>query len=83
MCTCQSGIESTSHFLLYCPLFDDQREVLKDAVQPIIRVLPNISDDTSMTTILLYGSKALNPTQYKEILNAALAYIQNTGRFTK
>ena len=25
MCTCQSGIESTSHFLLYCPLFDDQR----------------------------------------------------------
>ena len=83
MCTCQSGIESTSHFLLYCPLFNDQREVLKDAVQPIIRVLPNISDDTSMTTILLYGSKALNPTHNKEILNATLAYIQNTGRFTK
>ena len=83
ICTCQSGIESTSHFLLYCPLFDDQREVLKDTVQPIIRVLPNISDDTSMTTILLYGSKALNPTHNKEILNATLAYIQNTGRFTK
>ena len=50
-------------------------------VQATVSVLPNISDDTSMTNILLYGSKALSPTKNKEILNATLVYIQNTGRF--
>ena len=52
-------------------------------VQAIVSVLPNISDDASMTNILLYGSKALNPTQNKNILNATLVYIQNTERFGK
>ena len=49
-------------------------------VQTIVSVLPNISDDTSMTNILLYKSTALTSTRNKEILNATLEYIQNTGR---
>ena len=81
LCTCQSGIESTTHYLLKCPLFDVHRELLMDIVSPIASVLSNISDESSVTNILLYGSKALNPTQNKEILNATLAYVQNTGRF--
>ena len=51
-------------------------------VQPIVHSLSNISNDKSMSKILLYGSKALNPTQKKEILNATLVYAQTTGRFT-
>ena len=51
-------------------------------VQPIVYGLSNISNDTSMTNILLYGSKALNPTKNKEILTATLVYVQTTGRFT-
>ena len=81
LCTCQSGIESTTHFLLKCPLFDVHRELLMDIVSPIASVQSNISDESSVTNILLYGSKALNPTQNNEILNATLAYVQNTGRF--
>ena len=80
LCTCQSGIESTTHFLLKCPLFDDHRESLMDIVDPFVSILPNVSD-SSVTNILLYGSRALNPTQNKEILNATLEYVQNTGRF--
>ena len=82
LCICQLGIESTIHFLLHCPMFDDHREVLMDIVEPIVHGLSNISDETSMSNILLYGSKALNPTQNKEILNATLVYAQSTGRFT-
>ena len=81
LCLCQSEIESTSHFLLHCPLFNDHREVLMGTVQTIVSVLPNISDDTSMTNILLYGSTALTSTRNREILNGTLEYIQNTGRF--
>ena len=82
LCICQSGIESTIHFLLHCPMFDDHREVLMDIVEPIVHGLSNISDETSMSNILLYGSKALNPTQNKKILNATLVYAQSRGRFT-
>ena len=63
------------------PLFDVQRELLMDVVCPIVSFLPNIVDDLSLTNVLLYGSKALNLTQNKEILNATLEYVQNTGRF--
>ena len=80
LCTSESGIESTTHFLLKCPLFDDHRESLMDIVDPFVSILPNVSD-SSVTNILLYGSRALNPTQNKEILNATLEYVQNTGRF--
>ena len=51
-------------------------------VQPIIHGLSNIFNDKNMSKILLYGSKSLNPTQNKEILNATLVYAQTTGRFT-
>ena len=82
LCVCQSGIESTIHFLLHCPIYDDHREVLMNIVQPIVHGLSNISNDKIMSNILLYGSKALNPIQNKEILNATLVYVQTTGRFT-
>ena len=81
-CICQSGIESTTHFLLKCPLFDAHREIMMNVVLPITSELPN-SDDESMVNVLLYGSKTLNPTQNIDILNATLAYIQSTGRFAK
>ena len=81
LCSCQSGIESNIHFLLKCPQFTTQRELLMNTVQPIINTLPSIPDDKSWTNILLYGSKALNPTLNKKILIATLEYIQNTGRF--
>ena len=82
LCTCQSGIESTTHFFLKCSLFNDHRELLLNIVSPIVSVLPNISD-SNVTNIFLYGNKALNPTQNKEILNATLEYIKNTGRLSK
>ena len=81
ICTCNSGVETTVHYLLYCPLFVTHREELMEIVQPILNSTPNV-DDLVMSHILLYGKKALNPTQNREILNATLDYIRNTGRFS-
>ena len=82
-CSCQSGTESTMHFLLHCPLFNVQREELMEKIQPFVSNLPNISEHSTLCKVLLYGSKTLTPAQNKEILNTTLTYICNTGRFSR
>ena len=83
MCTCQTGTESTTHFLLHCPLFNGYREELMDKIQPIVRDLPHISENATLCNILLYGSKILDTAKNKEILDTTLIYIRSTGRFTR
>ena len=81
-CSCQTGIESTDHFLLQCPLFDVQREEMMEKIQPLVSNLPNISVNSTLSKVLLRGSKTMNPAHNKEILNSTLTYICNTGRFS-
>ena len=81
-CLCQSGVESTIHFLLHCPFFNAHREDLLSIIQPVLGDLPS-TDDSTLTNILLYGSKTLSPEQNKQILNSTLSYIKNTGRFKR
>merc|ERR1712116_120827 len=52
-CMCHSGVETTAHFLLHCPFFNE---------------FTQIDDDSTMSSSLMYGSKTLNPLQNKEIL---------------
>ena len=82
-CMCQTGTESTIHFLLQCPLFNVHREDLMNKIQPVVRDLPHVSEHPTLCSILLYGSKNLDPPQNKEILNTTLIYIRNTGRFSR
>ena len=81
-CMCQTGTESTIHFLLQCPLFNVHREDLMNKIQPIVSNLPHVSEHPTLCNILLYGSKNLDPPQNKEILNTTLIYIRSTGRFS-
>ena len=83
MCTCQTGTESTTHFLLHCPRFNGYREELMDKIQPIVQNLPHISENATLCNILLYGSKILDTAKSKEILDTTLIYIRSTGRFTR
>ena len=82
VCTCRSGSESTTHFLLCCPIFNAHRERLMELVQPIGELIPNF-DDLDLSEILLYGSKELSQAQNHEILKATLTYIRETGRFSR
>ena len=54
-----------------------------DKIQPIVRDLPHISENSTLCNILLYGSKILDTAKNKEILDTTLIYIRSTGRFTR
>ena len=54
-----------------------------EKIQPLVSNLPNISENSTLCKVLLYGNKTLNPAQNKEILNTTLTYICNTGRFNR
>ena len=52
-------------------------------IQPLVRNLPNISLNSTLCKVLLYGSKTPNPAQNKDILTTTLTYICKTGRFSR
>ena len=81
-CTCFTGTESTLHFLLSCPMFDAHRVKLLETVTPVINKLNLELDNSVLGKILLYGDRALNPTQNKTILEATLDYIRKSGRLS-
>ena len=82
-CHCGTGIESTEHFLLVCPLFTRQRENLFLTINPVLNVkIQNFVSlgNAAKTQILLYGNEHLNCLENKLILNATIEYIRCTER---
>ena len=83
-CRCGTGIETSEHFLLTCPLFTSPRNEMLATVNPVllckIRNVPQL-ENQAMAKILLYGSENLNPNDNKLILEAVIKYIQHTERF--
>ena len=87
-CQCGTGVESTEHFLLYCPSFSIQRDTLISTISPIFNSNPknpNIInlDDAAKVKTLLYGNKNLNLMENKSILNATIQYIISTNRLSQ
>ena len=57
-CLCSSGVESTEHFLLRCPIFNAHRQTLLETINPIIAKLNLNPNNLPMDEILLYGNKS-------------------------
>ena len=54
ICSCGSGIELTSHFLLHCPIFNDKRHNLLSTLNNIdCKILE--STDSYLTQTFLYS----------------------------
>ena len=74
------SVESTSHFLLHCPIFHDKRHAL-------LRTLNNIyckvleSTDSYLTQTLLFGCTSFDSGTNMLVLNATIDYILSTERF--
>ena len=56
ICSCGLDIESTSHFLLHCPTFNDERYTLQSTLNKIGCKLLELTK-SSLSQTLLYGNK--------------------------
>ena len=72
ICTCQTGIEDTSHFFFHCPLYYTYRLNLMNSVNSVSNFEINV---------LLYGDIELDLEANKKIFQAVHTYIKATGRF--
>ena len=83
MCPTSDGIEDTEHFLLLCPSFDVQRQVLLAGIVELLRPVVQIADlsNDALIQLLLYGDHDLSNDLNRSILELTLRFIHETGRF--
>ena len=80
LCSCGSSIETTSHFLLHCPIFHDKRHTLLSTLNNIDSKKLE-SNDSYLTQTLLLGSTSIDSEANTLVLNATIDYILSTERF--
>ena len=80
ICGCGLDIESTSHFLLHCPTFNDERYTLLSTLNNIDCTLLELTK-SSLSQTLLYGNTLFDKEKNTRILNATIEYILSTERF--
>ena len=80
LCSCNSSIESTSNFLLLCPIFHDKRLTLLSTLNNIDSKILD-SNDSFLTQTLLFGSTLFDSETNTLVLNATIDYILSTERF--
>ena len=80
ICTCGEDIETTSHYLLHCPDYLEERKTLLNTISCIV---PNIFDfnNDQLTEILLYGKDDLDNINNTSILDGTINYLIETKRF--
>ena len=72
MCDCGSEIESTQHFLLHYPFFNDQRKKLFYSFDDIKPSILEFQKDFLTNIILLFGSGKFEETINKNMHNQLL-----------
>ena len=80
LCKCGAEVESTSHFLLHCPIHNNDRSSLLSTIRNIDCKLLEITD-SSLTQTLLYGNPSFDIITNSLILNATIDFILSTKRF--
>ena len=80
MCSCNSGIETTAHFLLQCPIFKTQKQTLFDKIATIDANILR-ENENNIINILLFGKPNSEDCFNKQILNASIEFILSTERF--
>ena len=80
ICSCGLDIESTSHFLLHCPTFNDERYTFLSTLNNIDCSLLELTKSSLLQT-LLYGNTLFDKEKNTRILNATIEYILSTERF--
>ena len=74
LCNCGLIIETTSHYLLHCPLFADERKTFLSNIKSINHKFLEQNDST-LTPIFLFGDLASSVETNTPILNATIQYV--------
>ena len=78
-CSCGYKHEDTAHYLLWCPLYTNHRQILFNAVRPIVPNFDNLPSRQKLN-ILLYGND-LSETQGTLVALHIHSYIAHSRRF--
>ena len=73
-------IESSSHFLLRCPMYITERHTRLSTIENIDNNLLHLCEPVLMRT-LIFGSNSFDTDANTNVLNAAIEYIISTKRF--
>ena len=73
-------IESTTHYLLRCSFFTDQRKILLESISLLRGDMSNLSDIKKIE-LCLYGDRLLSVEINRAVLKATIVFLKSTGRF--
>ena len=80
MCSCGAGIETTYNYLLRCQNFVLVRSSFLNRIFEINVEFRKVSDST-LTSLLLFGSEEQTFDVNTKILNLTIQFLKDTGRF--
>ena len=78
--SCGFDVESTSHYVLHCPTYNDKRHTLQSTIKNIDCRLSDVTEIVLIKTFL-FGNCSIDAHAYAQILNASIEYILTTQRF--
>ena len=78
-CTCGYNSENTKHFLLSCPLYHTQRNILYNTVSPVIRTDFSTLPSSKQLDILIHGTD-LSREEGRVVATAVQSFIIHTHR---
>ena len=80
LCLSGNEIETSTHYLLYCSTYTNERLALLNKIKSINCCILE-SSDAAVTKILLFGDNTLSNSSNTLILNSTIEYIISTQRF--
>ena len=80
LCFCGNEIETSTHYLLHCPTYTNERMALLNKIKSINCSILEFSDAV-VTKILLFGDNTRSDPCNTLILNLTIDYIISTNRF--
>ena len=81
LCTCCLEVEATSHFFLHCLHYNNNGETLLNELKLVDENILKVSDN-KLINLILYGDSKFHLNKTTRLLNAAIKYIIDSGRFT-
>ena len=81
LCTCSLEVESTSHFFMHCLYYNNIRATPLNELKSVDENILKLSDN-KLINLLLHVDLQIDSNKNKRLLNAAIKYIIDSGRFT-